>query len=47
MKISIFEFLKKLETSNGDQVLELVSTFQAGGIDFTEFDYIYDVNEDE
>ena len=39
MEMSIFEFLKKLETGSGDDVLELVSTFQSGGIDFTDFEY--------
>lgn len=45
MKISILEFLKKLETGSGDDVLELVSKFQSGGIDFTDFDYY--VGEEE
>jgi len=39
MEISIFEFLKRLETGSGDEVLELVIKFQSGGIDFTDFDY--------
>lgn len=39
MDISIFEFLKKLETGSGDDILELVSAFQSGGINFTDFDY--------
>lgn len=43
MKISIFDFLKRLETGSGDEVLELISIFQSGGIDFTDFDY--DVEE--
>lgn len=45
MEISIFEFLKRLETGSGDEVLELVSEFQSGGIDFTDLDYY--VGEEE
>lgn len=43
-RMSIFEFLKKLETSSGDGVLELISLFQCGGIEFTDLDYW--VNDD-
>lgn len=38
-KMSIFEFLKKLETAIGDDALDLISSFQCGGIEFTDLDY--------
>lgn len=43
-KMTIIEFLKILETANGDQVLELIHLFQCGGIEFTDLDY--EVNDE-
>ena len=37
--MTINEFLKILETASGDKVLELVSLFQWGGIEFIDIDY--------
>lgn len=46
MNMSIFEFLKRLETGNGDEIMEIVSKFQSGAIDFTDFDYFVCEDED-
>ena len=45
MEISIYTFLKQLETGSGDDILEIVSNFQCGGVEFTDFDY--EVGEEE
>lgn len=44
-KMTIFEFLKILETANGDEVLELIHWFQCGRIEFTDIDYIAKMKE--
>lgn len=38
-RMSIFDFLRTLESASGDDALELISLFQCGGIEFIDLDY--------
>ena len=40
-RMTIFDFLRILETDSGDEALELISLFQCGDIEFT--DLVYEV----
>lgn len=44
-RMSIFDFLRTLETASGDEALELISLFQCGGIEFTGIDYEVEDND--
>lgn len=38
-RMTVIEFLKKLEKASGDEALDLIHLFQCGGIEFTDLDY--------
>lgn len=38
-RMTIFDFLRILETASGDEAIELISLFQCGGIEFIDLDF--------